>query len=320
MKRLIAAALVFLASMPIFAQEEGFPNLKPKGIPRMAKVVEFRAPEQSGAKKTAELEEIMHVRYCNRDDYPLYMNIFRPKGEKGLLPCLMFMPGSAWLKQNIDAAGFFARSMAARGYVVAMVEYRPCDFALFPAPVEDSKTAVRFLRKNARKYGIDTENIFIGGSSSGGHVTEMHAYTQDSDLFDTPLYGKYSCKANALVDFFGPTEMVQLFNVFDGFGPEDDHHLGGLTLGNPLEEKAEFARVASPIYYVHPGIPPTFIAQGDCDGTVPYQQSHWLAQAMENAGATYEFYRVIGADHGGPAFDSEEMFDLVDAFLKKYMK
>lgn len=319
MKKLIVAALMFLSLMPLQAQEDDFlTTLEPRGIPRAARVTEFRAPEESAEQTVVETAEFLHVRYSDRDNYPIYMNIFRPKGVKDRLPCLMFMPGSAWTKQNLDGSSDFLRIVASRGYVVACVEYRPCNVALFPAQVEDSKTAVRFLRKNARKYGIDPENVFISGSSSGGHVTQMHAYTQDSELFDTPLYGKYSCKVKGLISLFGPSELVQEFRIFDGWQPEDRDKNGGLLLGNPVEEKVDVAKSASPLFYVHPGVPPTFIAQGDRDDVVLYKQGAWLAQRLEDVGAEYEFYRVVGAGHGGPAFLCREMVDLVDAFIRKY--
>lgn len=321
MKRFWLIAVLCLALLPLRAQEDDFlTTLAPLGVPRTAKVTEFTAPDGGTALPDVELDEFIHVVYSERDAYPVHMNIFRPKGTKDRLPCLMYMPGSAWKKQKIDRRDDRLRALAARGYVVAVVEYRPCSVALFPAQVEDSKTAVRFLRKNARKYGIDTENIFVGGSSSGGHVTQMHAFTQDSGLFDTPLYGRYSCRAKGLVSLYGPTELVQEFRIYDGSGPAERDLNGGLLLGDPVEEKVDLARTASPLYYVHPGVPPSFIAQGDRDKVVLYKQGAWLAQRLEDVGATYEFYRVVGAAHGGPAFTCREMVDLIDSFLKKCME
>lgn len=315
------AALALGFAGPVKAQDVDFlTTLAPRGIPREARVIEFRASGNNAARPEVGMDEFRHVRYSDRDNYPIYMNVFRPKGVKDRLPCLMFMPGSAWKKQNIDKQDRFMRSIASRGFVVACVEYRPCSVALFPAPVEDSKTAVRFLRKSAKKFGIDPENIFVGGSSSGGHVTQMHAYTQDSELYDTPLYGKYSCKARGLISLYGPSELVQEFRIFDGSGPEERDANGGLLLGDPVEEKVGVAKSASPLYYVHPGVPPSFIVQGDRDKVVLYKQGAWLAQRLEDVGAAYEFYRVAGAGHGGAVFSSPAMVDLIAAFMESNCK
>lgn len=321
MKKCLAIAVLCLLTMPLMAQNDDFlTTLEPRGIPQKAKVTEFRVPSGTPAPKEMEVEEFLHVKYSDRDNYPIYMNIYRPKDNPGKLPCLMYMPGSAWKKQNIDGRNNRLRNLASKGYVVACVEYRPCNVALFPAQIEDSKTAVRFLRKKARKYGIDTENIFIGGSSSGGHVTQMHAFTQDSELYDTPLYGRYSCKARGLVSLFGPSELVQEFRIFVGSGPEERDANGGLLLGDPVEEKVAVAKQASPLFYVHPGVPPCFVAQGDKDNVVLYKQGAWLAQRLEDVGADYEFYRVIGAGHEGKAFNTQQMVDLIDAFMQKHLK
>ena len=77
-----------------------------------------------------------------------------------------------------------------RGFVTAILQYRESDLATFPAPVEDAKTGVRFLRKHAEEYRIDPSQVFIMGDSSGGNTAFIAGVTADQELMDTDVYGE----------------------------------------------------------------------------------------------------------------------------------
>ena len=83
------------------------------------------------------------------------------------------MQGSAfheqWLCNNIPRH----LRLAQKGYVVAVIQYRPSDIAPFPAQMQDAKTAIRFLKKHAEEYHIDPEHMAVAGDSSGAHTALM---------------------------------------------------------------------------------------------------------------------------------------------------
>ncbi len=257
--------------------------------------------------------------YATPGGYPLHMYLVRPVEAGKPLPCIVFVPGSAWKKQRMGGCIKTAAPMARHGYAVACVEYRPCSVALFPAQVEDAKTATRFIRARAAEFGIDGRNIFAWGSSSGAHTVLLQAFTQDSHLMDPDPGSKTSCRVNAVVDFCGPTELVHEFRITKGYQENPDAN-GGLLLGDPVEEKRDVALKASPLYYVHPYVVPVFVIHGDADKVVPLEQALWLIDRLKECGARFESLIIPGQGHGGGAFTTPEMFDRCDAFLRSCME
>ena len=259
------------------------------------------------------------VRYDTSYDYPAHLYIIRPAGVQGKLPCIMYVKGSAWKKQDMKAGLRYVSPMALKGYVIACVEYRPCSEALFPAQVEDCKTATRYMRAHADEFGVDTDNFFAWGGSSGGHTVLLHALTQDSKLLDPLRLGEWSCEVNAVVDYYGPTELVYEFRIENGEQRSPDSN-GGLLLGNPVAEKRDIALKASPLYYVHPYQVPIFVLHGDKDPLVPVEQSQWFVDRCRECGAPCEYKEIPGARHGTAEFWTEEVLSEVDAFFRKYLK
>ena len=99
---------------------------------------------------------------------------------------------------------------ANKGYVVAVVEYRPSTVAPFPAQIENTKTAIPFLMKNASTYGIDPEEIVLWGDSSGGHTAAMTGVTlNDPNLSDEPPTDE-PIRLKAIVDFYGPIDVSKM--------------------------------------------------------------------------------------------------------------
>ena len=258
------------------------------------------------------------VRYDTSYDYPSHLYIIRPAGVEGKLPCIMYVKGSAWKKQNMKEAVRRMTVMARMGYVVACVEYRPCSVALFPAQVEDFKTAVRFMRAHADEYGVDTGNMFSWGGSSGGHTVLLSAFTQDSRLLDSGRLGEWSCEVKAVVDCYGPSELVYEFRIESGVQRDPDAN-GGLLLGDPVEEKRDVALKASPMYYVHPCSVPLFVLHGDSDKVVPVAQSRWLVERCRECGTPCEYLEIPGAGHGTAEFWTPETYARVDAFFRRFI-
>lgn len=106
-----------------------------------------------------EVEIVKNVVYVDREGVELHLNILYPKGIAKNLPTIVYVPGSAWMKQNIERSIPAFTRFASRGYVIALVEYRHTGIAPFPAQIQDAKTAIRFMRKNADKYHVDGNNI-----------------------------------------------------------------------------------------------------------------------------------------------------------------
>lgn len=255
------------------------------------------------------------VDYDPATAYPNQLLVIRPLHAEGPLPCIIYVPGSAWKRQDMSGAVRSMIPMAERGYVVACAEYRPCSEALFPAQVEDSKTATRYMRAHAEEYSVDPDRIYAWGSSSGGHTVLLHALTQDARLMDSGRLGEWSCKVAAVVDYYGPSELVREFRIENGYQRDPDAN-GGLLLGDPVWEKRDVALKASPLYYVHPYAVPLLIVHGDGDRVVPLDQSDDLARRYRECGARCSYLVLPGEGHGTAGFWTPQAYDRVDAFLR----
>jgi acetyl esterase/lipase len=259
------------------------------------------------------------VTYVSRDGLDLTLQILAPRGVEKPLPCIVYVQGSAWFEQNVYSNLPSLAAFAKRGYVIAMVQYRPSTVAPFPAQLQDAKTAIRYMRQNAEIYHVDPNNIFIWGDSSGGHTALMVGLTQNHPELDTAEYPDQSIKVNAVVDFYGPTDISQMNyepSIMDHIGPKTPE--GMLIGGKNVHENLELAARTNPINYIAKGgdAAPIFILHGSKDRLVPFKQSVLLANALKANGYAHEFYQLKGADHGSNEFWTEEIFDRVHEFLR----
>ena len=241
----------------------------------------------------------------------------------GLQPCVVFIPGSAWMKQNVYSRVTTMSQFARLGYVVAIVEYTHSGLAAFPAPLKDVKAAIRYMRKNADKYGVDANNIFVWGDSSGGHLSLMTAFTNGLQEYEPDLYNEISDEVNACVAYYGVTDIRAIHGdpCSTSTGGADSPE--GMLMGNrDVESCPDESDAASPVSYVsvERSIPPVMIAVGTCDHIVPFSQSESLARKLESEGKTYQYYVLKGADHGSWQFWTPQMFKNVDTFFKQYIK
>jgi acetyl esterase/lipase len=270
-------------------------------------------------KDQTQINYKQNVKYISRDGLDLTLQILKPKSVKGNLPCIIYVQGSAWFKQDMFGNLPQLAEFAKKGYIIAIVEYRPSPVAKFPAQMQDAKTAIRFMRKNAETYGVDVDNFFVWGDSSGGHTALMVGLTQNSAELDTEDYKEFSVKVNGIVDFYGPTDISQMNYEPSTWDHTEAKSPEGMLIGgkNVMENLVEAAKT-NPINYINDPktAAPILILHGTKDRLVPFHQSVLLADALLQKNYTYDFYQLKGADHGSPEFWSKESFEIVDTFLK----
>ena len=123
-------------------------------------------------------------------------------------PLVVAIHGGAFRmgSKECEPAGAFV----ARGFAVAAINYRLSQHAVFPAQIEDARAAVRWLRANAGRYGYDPERIASYGASAGGHLAAMLGTAGDAKAFEVGANLEVSSRVQAVVDFFGPTDFLQM--------------------------------------------------------------------------------------------------------------
>lgn len=283
------------------------------------------ADEVSGAKELVFQGDelgIMYqpdVVYDARDGIALHLQLVLPFRFSNLAeryPCIVFVQGSAWMPQNIYGNVANLGKLAAKGYVCALVEYRHSGIAHFPAQIVDAKNAVRFMKRHAEKYHIDPEKVIIMGDSSGGHTSAVAGMTANTDLLDDPA-GPESCAVKGIIDLYGAVEVTLPY----GYPTTLNHQLPdspeGMLMGYNIRENTEKARIADALSYVEQDFAPMLILHGTKDKTVFCEQSVRLYRALKEAGKDAQLYLVRGADHGGPAFWTEQAVDLYDGFIRR---
>ena len=184
-------------------------------------------------------------------------------------------------------------ALTRKGYAVVSLNYRlvrrPGDaFAAFALPaVQDGKAAVRFLRANAEKYGLDPGKFAVWGNSAGGFIAAMLAVTGDEPtVFDDPAVGGLDSTAavQAAVVWYGAIEVRSL----------------------SLAHYISVAKI----------VPPILIANGDADSSVPFGDAIRLNDELHKKGVKSSLTILPGAGHEDPAFMATQMlptFKFLDA-------
>lgn len=261
------------------------------------------------------------------------LDIYLPKLEKKAYPVVVYIYGSAWFSNRSKGADLntVGKALLDAGFAVVMPNHRSSMDAQFPAPVNDIKAAIRFVRANADKYKFDTGFIGVSGSSSGGNMAAMAGTSRNvkqqtlGKAFvdiegNVGPYTQYSSSVDAVVDWFGPTNML----VMDSCGGTDFIHNvanspASAYIGAPIQENKEKCLLASPITYVDPSDPPFLIFHGDKDRVVPHCQSELLFDALQKAGVKSQFYLVPNGQHG-PGVHVDANLKLMTDFFLNCMK
>lgn len=289
-------------------------------------------------KAVPEMEEIKYLKADGTEVYHVYKHdvvyVTRAEGDRTLqmlvpeekngkkYPAILYVQGSAWLKQDQYKRLAAMADLARRGFVTATLQYRESDLAVFPAQIQDAKTGVRFLRKHAEEYHIDADNIFIMGDSSGGHTAVMAGITADQDILDTDVYGEFSCGVKAIVDFYGVTDVRQKEDFPTTLNQgEPDSPEGKLIGEKNVYEHPELSVPVTCAEYVQKDreIPPILMMHGTGDDTVSWRQSVRLYKKLREEEKNVTFYVIENAVHGDNAFWTTENLDIVEKFIKKYM-
>lgn len=270
------------------------------------------------------------IDYVCREGHPLHLHIMIPQKQSpdsdtvdGPYPLIVYVQGSAWFKQNTAMNLAQLGRMARRGFVIASVEYRPSDLAPFPAQIEDTKTAIRYLRQQAGQYKINPRQVVLWGDSSGGHTVVMSGITAGTDWFDTGVYAEESCAVAGIVDYYGPSLVSEMASEPSNVDHVTAQSPEGMLLGQvKVHDHLDLAQAASPIPYIDQTrrLPPIVIFHGSKDRTVPFGQSVLLYNQLRDCGQAVEFYRIEGADHGGPAFWTDEVLDLTESHIRQFIQ
>jgi acetyl esterase/lipase len=261
--------------------------------------------------------------YANLRGYrPLTLDLYQPGATgtgagPGALPLVVFVHGGGWNGGDSRHAAAFddlpraLAALAARGYVVASVNYRLSGEARFPAAVQDVKAAISWLRGQAQAFNIDVTRAAVWGEGAGGQLAALAGVTCGVEPFQPAVdkAGASDC-VQAVIDWGGATDLETLAAdarpagdagfkpVTSGFTPPPSTDAGDFLGCEPARCAPMLARLASPMAFLSATAPAFLIQHGADDAVVPVAQSRKLYDGLRNAGAVAELvvYPGVGQD------------------------
>ena len=286
-----------------------------KEMPEGTQVLFAEFPGEGSYYSCTYLHDVVYATY---GDIERKLQIIKPSLDGQKFPLIVYIQGSAWQCQDLYGAIPNLSHVAAKGYVIASVEIRNTSIAKFPSALEDVKCAIRFMRENADKYGVNPNNVAVWGDSSGGHLALMTGITAGE--YNNGLYKDQSDEVSAVVDYYGVTDILTLGKYNDALDHDAEDSPEGLFIGGRVQDNIELSKEASPIYRdLKKKLPPFLIIHGDSDKVVHVNQSIEMYKALKEHKQNVFFYKVIGADHG-PGIWSPQILKLTEQFLSTHLK
>ncbi|MEE3062024.1 MAG: sulfatase-like hydrolase/transferase, partial [Verrucomicrobiota bacterium] len=234
-----------LRGMAILFQEEMQADARPPGHAN-----DSSKTEQDTEVSKSILDRLhakLDLSYAKYGDRTLEMDLYRPKDSWGALPAILCIHGGGWAKGSRKNYQKIAQSLAVRGYLTAAISYRLSGEAAFPAAIHDCKAAVRFLRANADKYGIDSNQIGAIGLSAGGHLTALLATSAGViELEGAGGHPEFSSAIQAAIPMGAQTDLLSQRTADVSRQPERGT-IWRQFLGGSQTDQPEIYRLASPL-------------------------------------------------------------------------
>jgi acetyl esterase/lipase len=290
-------------------------------------VADTPKPEQS--EKTIAVPEgvayIPDVTYCKFDDKTtLELDIAYPSRGVGPFPALVILHGQGWVMGDRKIMTPYVLMAAKAGYVGIAISYRFAPKHPFPAQVQDTKCAVRWLRANADKYRIDPDHIAAFGFSAGGNLACMLGATDGKEFKISGGNPEQSDRVQAVVSFYGMLDLPELDRCKKDMPVLQRWMIStSLTsyLGGEADKVGERYVKASPGSYVTKVTAPTFLVHGTKDKLVPIAQSRLYEEKLRKSGVEVVLKEVEGEDHDFVGKNEQkvlqEMFEFLDKRLKR---
>lgn len=305
------------------------------GLAGLGAVTACAIPGMSGLDSSWVTSKQVGLKYASASAAQT-LDLYLPNGATAPHPVIVAIHGGGFAMGSADTGEVAPMLQGAkRGYAVASVNYRLSGEARFPAAVADCRAAVRYLRANAPKLGLNPDRFAAWGASAGGNLAAMLGTATTMPDLDGDVKENLgvSPAVQAVVDWFGPIDFLKMDAQFTASGitpamgkVASDSSFESKYVGQLITKDEALTRRASPAAYIPGMVPATaprwYIQHGTADANVPTQQSVDFGTALKAAigddKVTVEL--LTGAGHGGSQFETTANLDKVFAFLDKVLK
>lgn len=263
------------------------------------------------------------------------LDVYLPQGKrpKRGYPVVVHIYGSAWFSNNSKGAADIHTICAAlldAGYAVVCPNHRSSLDAHYPAQIQDIKAVVRWVRGNAKEYGLDSRFVATSGFSSGAHLASLCAATNDvvtgrSGEVEMDIegsighYTQESSRVSACCEWSGPIDLMNM--DCGGLRPDKEHSPEAVLMGYVFMGHEDAYRLLSPIHYLSPRTVPIMVCHGEADQVVPVCQGKELYEALQDARVPVS--RLLLQPEGGHGFNmysEENLREMVTFFDKARRK
>jgi len=237
-----------------------------------------------------EIQIVEGVAITSGAEPSLFGDLYLPQSpDASLRAAVVLVFGGSWSTGDRTQQKAYGIKLAKAGFVCLAADYRLSSEAIWPAQLEDVRTALDWLRAQAATYQIDPQRIGISGNSSGGHLALMAA------LSGAPV--------SAVCAFYPPTDLVDLY---DKGGSDSIDAL----LGNAASPETMAA--ISPLSHAHKPSPPVLLLSGDADQRVPVAHTLRIYDKLKAHGTKAELHIFSGQPHG---FDANREYAILCSSL-----
>lgn len=284
-----------LLATSVLAQRTPLPSDPPEGMRAELDIIYGKTPEQE-----------------------LKLDIYRPITGGDKLPGCVLVHGGGWVKGDKEKFRPLAIALAEKGYVVANVEYRLGPEAKYPAAVQDCSLAVRFLRANARRFGVDPKRIGAWGGSAGGHIVGLLAAAPEHPRFLTADLAETSAAVQATCIMAGPTDLTGAAFV-ENLRRAKEKSSSFQWFGKLYDDAPDIYWEASPTTHFSKSTGSILFLTGALDN--PERDAAGM-EKLKSLGVPSPQVILEGAKHGcwmrRPWF--EQCVDATDAFFREHLK
>jgi acetyl esterase/lipase len=261
-----------------------------------------QSPASVGYKRTED------VIYHRKFGTALTLDVFEPEKKNGAAVLFMVSGGFVSSHDSISAKTYYP--FLERGYTVFAIVHACQPKFQIPDITQDIHRAVRFVRHNAARWGIDTNKFGITGGSAGGHLSiTMGTQGRTGSPTAKDPVDRASSAVQAVACFFPPTDFLNWGEPGDnqvGIGKVGTQFKGAFgTRSDTAEGRAELGKEISPINFVTAAMPPTLVVHGDADKLVPIYQAEIFEKKCKEAEAPFKLIVKPGADHGWAGMEND---------------
>ena len=261
---------------------------------------------ESIPKTPADVVLTESIPFCTGDvkgqPRPLLLDVARPKAQSKDLPVVLLVHGGGWVSGKKEDYRFMQTALAQQQYVAVSIDYRLAPDSVFPAPVEDVKCAVRWIRENAHAQRMDTRRIVAMGASAGAHLVVMLGTTQGMAQFEgSGGHSNQSSAIDAMVLHGGPFALGPLARELSAHPTADSpasQKAVTMLLGGNTDFNSQAYRDASPAIFASPKSAPALLLHGAEDTVVPNSESVGFDALLRSKGVSSDLLIMPKAGHG----------------------